>query len=179
MQTIKKSYGFYLFVWTAVLLSTGSINAQRSVHESDIKAAFVYNFTKYIEWPESKSEQIICIGFIGETSVKQSLMRLIEKKNLEDQITIKSYEVTEEIVICNILIIVDHNDLTDLIGASAKENNILIITDNAKPFPKGACINLLKMGPKFRFEISQDNLKSLNLKVSAQLLKLAISTNKK
>ena len=69
------------FVLVLAICSIGgsSVIAQRSDAESDLKAAFIYNFTKYIEWDESEPNEF-SIGVIGSSPTYFSLLEIAKKK---------------------------------------------------------------------------------------------------
>src|SRR6187399_875019 len=73
-------------------------------NEYQIKAMFVFNFTKYVEWPEVKSD-FFTIGVIGESEIIEPLERIsIQKKVGDKKIVVKELSPeTEEY--CQIIIV--------------------------------------------------------------------------
>ena len=45
-------------------------------NEYQIKAMFIFNFTKYVEWPENKDVNVFTIGVIGESEITEPLEKI-------------------------------------------------------------------------------------------------------
>src|SRR3954470_3344001 len=78
---------------------------------SKIKATFIYNFTKYIDWPEKYKEGNFVIGVYGTTSFYNDLNFLLSTKSVGGQkFEIKSYTNSESVSnVCHILFITAEN----------------------------------------------------------------------
>src|SRR6187551_869777 len=71
-----------------------SLRAGGEANEYKIKAMFVLNFIKYVEWPNDNGSNIIRIGIIGKTEMYEALKGMTANMNEGRQIKIE--EVTEE-----------------------------------------------------------------------------------
>ena len=144
-------------------------------NEYQIKAMFIFNFTKYVEWPETKMTDIFTIGVIGESEIIEPLENIAaQKKAGEKKIEIKKLTVDDD-TYCNI-IIVSHSRLSklDLIEKKYQNKGVLIVTDEST---KSAAINLVTRDNKIRFEVNQSLAKSGGVKISSQLLSLAVAVH--
>ena len=144
-------------------------------NEYQIKAMFVFNFTKYVEWPESKPGDFFTIGVIGESEITEHLERIaIQKKVGDRKIVVKALS-SEADDYCNILI-VSNSRLGKLEQIEKKfaGKGVLIISDES---PRSAAINLVTRDNKIRFEINQSLAKSGGIKISSQLLSLAVEVH--
>lgn len=158
--------------------------------EYQIKAAFLYNFIQFVDWPKEKvadSNQPIIIGIIGKDpfgSVFESLkskkikgkgvvIRRLKtfkelKKNgkLEDKINeLKKLHV---LFICSS----ENKNLKQIIDL-IKTDNILTVGETDDFLENGGIINFVLEEKKVRFEINLDAANTSNLKISSQLLRLA------
>lgn len=143
-----------------------------------IKATFIYNFTKYIDWPEKYKEGNFVIGVLGTTSFYNDLTALLTKKNVGKQIfEIKSYTNIESVTgVCHILFIPAANSsmLPDVLK-KMKGKSTLIVTEKSGMAKQGSGINFIIDNNKQRFELNKTNIEKYSLKVSSTLTSLAIA----
>jgi hypothetical protein len=144
-------------------------------NEYQIKAMFVLNFTKYVEWPDLKSSDIFIIGVVGESDIIEPLERIATQKKVGDKkIIIKTLTLDDEDY-CNI-IIVSKSKLNKLEQIEKKYSGkgVLVISDEAQ---RSAAINLVTRDNKIRFEVNQSLARSGGVKISSQLLSLAVEVH--
>lgn len=155
-----------LFVFMAV------VKAQ----PAKIQSAFIYNFTKYIEWPAAAKSGDFVIAIVGSGDMVSELKNLAATKKAGNQ-TIKVVTVNSasEIPKCNICYITDAKS-GELGGAVSKlsGSNTLIITNKPGTAKQGAVINMTVKDGKPCFELNKANASKYGLKVSPALEKLAI-----
>src|SRR5437870_4503643 len=74
--------------------------------EYNLKAAFIYNFTRYIEWKEESVENEFIIGVIGNSPINDPLGEIVKTETVDNKkITIKRFSKPADIGFCNILFI--------------------------------------------------------------------------
>ena len=141
-----------------------------------MKAAFLYHFTKYIEWPANKrtGEFIICI--YGDRLTYKNLSEKIKGKKVGNFDNIKIVYVDEfyEIPNCHIIFVGDEykNDL-EAIAQKAKKQSILVVTDAKYGSKYGASIEFIFNKDHLGFKINQNQIEGSKLSVSNQLLGMA------
>lgn len=153
-------------------------NALEPNNESTIKALFIYNFTKQIEWPEesfSKSQFTICV--LDDREIADRLIEIVKgRKYFEKSFEVKNIKNINESIGSQLLFIPDskgkkiEKELSDL-----PKNGLLIITEEKAMSSHYSSINLVEKNSQVRFEINHPLTKKQNLKVSNNLLKLAIN----
>jgi hypothetical protein len=163
------------FVLVLAICSIGgsSAVAQRSDAESDLKAAFIYNFTKYIEWDESEPNEF-SIGVIGSSPTYLSLLEIAKKKTAnEKKIVVRHFNKPEEIINCDILFISANstNQLPAILGKINK--GTLTISEEDGAAEQGTAFNFVLVNDKLKFEANVKAINAAGLKASSQLLKLA------
>ena len=136
---------------------------------------FVFNFIKYVEWPETTAGNEFSIGVIGESDITAQLQRIaVQKKVGEKKIVVRKLSVDED-TFCNIIIVSrSRAGKLDLIEKKYANRGVLIITDEA---PRPGAINLVTNESKIRFEINTVMAKNCAVKISSQLLSLAITVH--
>ncbi|HET6227185.1 MAG TPA: YfiR family protein [Bacteroidia bacterium] len=141
-----------------------------------IKAIYIYNFTKYIEWPESYKQGNFVIGIIGNNNeLVNELNKMATVKTVGNQhLEIKNISPTSDIG-CHIIYILSDNStqLTEVIENN-KNKSTLIITDKAGLAAKGAGINFVVQENKQKIELNKSNIERYKLKVASSLVELAI-----
>lgn len=145
-----------------------------------IKATFIYNFTKYIAWPDKYKEGNFIIGILGPSNFYNDLTSLLSTKTVGSQkFEIKSYKNPSEFTsTCHIVFIPTENSymLPDLLK-NMKGKNTLVITEKAGLAKQGAGINFVIENNKQKFEMNKTNIEKYSLKVSGMLVNLAITVN--
>lgn len=148
--------------------------AQVPEKESVLKAAFIYNFTKYIEW-SSDSRVEFTIAVIGNSPVFQSLTDMAVTKTAGGKkINVIRYENPDEIEDCNILFISSDNPYSISSILQHTHQGTLTISESPGYARKGTCINFVIKDDKLKFEANVKSIFDAGLKASSQLLKLAI-----
>lgn len=159
-----------------LLAAPGTARAQVA-SEYDVKAAFLYNFTKFVEWPSStfdddRSSFKICI--FGEDPFGKSLRDISEEPVAGRKIALLGMASLKP-ESCHILFISRSERrripqiLQDL-GAAP----VLTVADTDGFLDDGGIINFKLEGSKVRFEINQQAAERVGIKVSSKLLRLAV-----
>jgi hypothetical protein len=145
--------------------------------DEKFKAIFVYNFTKYINWPAKPGNFVITV--YGNDPITAEIQGIASKKSVgTTSIDVKNIRSVGELTSCHILYIPESKpEALAQVLIKAKELNILVITENKDACKKGSCINFVNSGGKISYEISESNIKSNGLQVSGDLLQLGIKVN--
>lgn len=153
---------------------------QSGVEEYSVKAAFLYNFTKYIEWEDNSGKDNFIIGIVGDSPLIKYLNQFAEKKTVNGRKIIIEHYGPENIGSCNILFISNEmqGKIRDIL-LKIPNNNTLVVSETENPLWEGTCINFVTVNSKIKFEIDAENLQKRNLKISSELLKLSLTTNRK
>jgi hypothetical protein len=144
---------------------------------SKIKATFIYNFTKYIDWPEKYKEGNFVIGVLGTTPFYNDLTALLSTKTVGAQkFEIKSFTTVESVSgNCHILFIpAENSSVLPEVLKKMKGKSTLIVTEKSGLAKQGSAINFIVDNNKQRFEMNRTNIEKYSLKVSTTLTALAI-----
>jgi hypothetical protein len=167
---MKSTLTYYSLLIVCLLLPALHASAQ----DEKFKAIFIYNFTKYVNWPVSEGNFVINV--LGNNSIIGEIQGIATKKLVgSSKIEIKKIVTIAEIGKCHILFIsAGKNDLLAEAFQIAKKNNILVITENPNSCKNGSCINFLNKEGRLTFEISKANIEACGLEVSSDLMKLGM-----
>lgn len=153
-------------------------HAQEALPEYQVKAAYLFNFLKFVEWPDdafSDSLAPFVIGIAGDDPFGESLPQVIIGKTVQGRdLVIRKYHAGENMRGCHILFIdaSEKKRLPQLV-AGLKGSSVLIVSDMARFLNDGGMIQFLSENNRVRFAINVDATGRANLKVSSKLLSLA------
>lgn len=148
--------------------------------ESQIKVSYIYNFTKFISWPENENHKNgldkfpICL--MGGEPLVDLLNYLSKTKTINGKsVTVLKNPLQSELKVCKILFIdFSNSDRLNSILANLKDLHVLTVGDTKGYARRGVGINMFMQNNKIRFEINRKALLNSGLTVSSQLLKLGV-----
>jgi hypothetical protein len=153
------------------------INNITRAQDEKFKAIFIYNFTRYINWPSKPGDFIITV--LGNDAIKGEMESIAAKKMVGNtKIKVVSASTFSEIDNCQIIYVSRGKIgmLSDVVQ-KAKELNILIITDKPNACSSGSGINFISNDGKLTFEISKQNIENCSLQINSTLLSLGKAVN--
>ena len=147
-------------------------------HEYQIKAAFLFNFTQFVEWPVNafpETKAPLVIGIMGENPFSTYLEKIISGEQVNGHpLVVQQYKNVEEIKTCHILFInlADTNELEQAI-ISLKTRSILTVSDRDDFIRQGGMIRFVTKDNKIQIQINPEPAREANLIISSKLLGIA------
>ncbi len=166
---------FIVVVIFTILSSSQRILAQDSRSaEYQVKAAFIYNFAKFVEWSDESNDHVLTLCILGEGSFYAAIDTIKDKFIRGKRLYVKRVKSIQDLKDCNILFITssEKHNLSHLIDA-LDGSNILTVGDTEGFAEQGVIINLYIENNRVRFKVNIEAAKRANLKISSRLLKLA------
>lgn len=155
------------------LLTSAACPASR---EYEIKAAFIYNFLRYIEWPSNKATYTV--GILGDDPFEGGLDQFQRKPLAGKSISVRTVKSAKEARGLDVLFISNTEaDKLDGTLAALKGAPVLTISDVPSFVDHGGQIGFTAERNRIRFIVNTDALAASDLKASSNLLKLAILKN--
>ena len=154
---------------------TVSATAQnRPMHE--VYSMMVFNFAKYVQWPDHTGSGEFVIGVMGNNEVFKTLNEWYGGKPRGSKTyVVKKFNSAAEIADCDILFIANSkSNEFEYVKAKVQGKGTLLITDKNGLGVRGSAINFTTVDSKLKFELNQKALESANLKVSSSLSAMAI-----
>ena len=164
--------------WLAALLSVALLSSSGAradtLAEDDVKAGFIFNFTKYLEWPGTQADSalVVCSPSAQPLSGKlESLQgRVAQGRTIHVRTLVRSTEWRE----CQVLFIsAEEAPRIDTLRRAVAQFPVLTISDAPEFVQAGGIIGLKLRAGRIRFDINQASAREAGLKLSSQLLKLA------
>jgi hypothetical protein len=147
--------------------------------EYQIKAAFIFNFAKFVEWPTTafpKPSSPIIVGVLGENPFNDALEKIIKNKKVDEHpVIIMQFRAASEATNCHILFISSSEKLRlPQVLKQLNGRSVLTVGETPGFTEAGGMINFVLEGTKIRFQINNDAANGAGLKISAKLLGLGL-----
>jgi len=168
-----------IFLAVTRLASTGKAQSTGGTRltEYQVKAAFLFNFAKFVEWPASAfaiADQPITICIKGKDPFGKVLEQTVSNKTINGRKIVVKRSSQDDMSECQILFISSsEQDRLPQILKSLNGKSILTVADMNGFLQAGGMINLILVDDKIRFEINYAAALKVGLKKSSQLLRLA------
>ena len=169
-------------LWSAVIVSLifllmGS-RAWGAASEYELKAAFVYNFAKFVEWPPqalSPGANSLILGVLDQDPEREAFDALQGKMVQGRTLVVKKCTVSELKSCQMVFISAEASRWLAQALSAVRDLPILTVTDEVEGVANMGIINLVTSGGKVRFQVDARKARRLGFKISSQLLQLALS----
>jgi hypothetical protein len=183
---------FLMYICPAISANNSESEQNR---EYQVKAAFLYNFIKFVDWPKKEAAEVnepIVISIIGKDPFKDAFEPIKKKQVKDKKVVIKRFDslselkkigendkskfqqITESLQKSHLLFICssEKDNLSDILKL-LNSYPVLTTSETADFLEAGGIINFVLVENKVCFEINQTAAEAVNLKIRSQLLRLA------
>src|SRR3984957_9874607 len=163
-------------VW-AMSLAVRAAGAAESYSEDAVKAAFLYRFTGYVDWPpQAAADPQFTIAVLDAGGVATELERLLQNRQIQNRpAQVRPIKNLRELDGAQMLYIGgSHRDDLHRLISSVAGRPVLVVTSQEGGLDAGSSVNFLLIDPRGRFEISLDAAQGSGLRVASELLAVAI-----
>ena len=147
-----------------------------------IKSVFIYNFTRYVEWPADYRTGNFIINMYGTNPAMLAELNTMAKTKTVglQKIEIRNTTSLDGIGRSNVLFVTPDvtTPIADIIG-KIKGKSTLLVTEKAGLAKQGSAINFVVVENRQKFELNKANAEKYSLKISAQLVTLSIPVEDK
>lgn len=146
--------------------------------EQQLKAALIFNFARFVEWPSeafARPDSPIVIGVLGDDSFGAILEKTLRGKTIQGRaFVIERWKYGHNLRSCHILFVTSSQGghLRPILE-SLEGSSVLTIGETARFAHRGGVINLSLQGKRVQFEINVDAAARARLKISSKLLAFA------
>ena len=172
-----------LGITVLILLAGGptpeALRAQvKSAGEYEVKAAFLYNFARYVEWPPERLPapgEAFVVTVLGEDPFGDTLDAIVRDRTVHDRrLTVRRVARVEDVGDSQVLFI-SRSEAEDLprILQRLETAPILTVGETAQFAERGGMIRFRREGERIGFDINLASSERAGLRISSQLLKLA------
>lgn len=145
--------------------------------DSAVKAAFLFNFIKFVEWPADRfpgEGEPICVGVLGLDEMAEALSP-IERRNIRNRpLRIYRNPTPAELALCQVVFISDSEQdrLAEILPVLAA-NAVLTVGDMDDFAARGGVIGFVIRNSRVGLEVNAGAAEASHLKISAKLMELA------
>lgn len=168
----------YFFITLAILGMKSPRQSEPESRAIQVKAVFLYNFTQFVEWPESAfndSNAPFVIGVLGKNTFGTYLNDVVESEKVKGHpITLKYFTgITPDIDECEILFIDKSFPAIEQAVKNTKGKSILTVSDGEHFLKQSGILRFYIEDGKLRIEINQEASSGSGLEISSKLLRIA------
>ena len=169
--------GFWLVLFLLLHGGGTSLFAQTPSKEYQIKAAFLFNFIQFVEWPPTvfkNADDPFRIGVLGQDPFNAALEETVQGETIiNHKIIVEHPMQVDDLKNCQLIFISksEKKHVTEILSA-LDDKPVLTVSEIEGFAERGGGINFYLEGNKVRFEVNPDAARHDGLKVSSQLLSL-------
>ena len=164
--------------WLAAALALGpALAVAQQATEPSVKAAFLYKFAGYVEWPAyafPSQDTPVVIGVAGSDEVASELEKLVPGRNVNGRIVLvrRLREADAPRGIHVVFVARGEANARALIRA-AQQHGSLVVTESERGLELGSAINFVPSEDRIGFEVSLEAAERSGLRISSRMLAVA------
>jgi hypothetical protein len=156
------------------LIGDPGVRAQDVPRENQVKAAFVFRFAHYVEWPEVATDKRTTLEYCvwPPNPFGESLRQLVEGEMLGGRrLVVRDLTPTASLATCHVLFL--HGGGIRPLLARVRSQPVLTVSDTPGFLDEGGVIQLVRTDNRLGFNISLPAAERAGLRLSSHLLRLA------
>jgi hypothetical protein len=162
-------------LWAVACSLLGPANAFEVPHssrEDQLKAGYIFNFAKFVDWPNLEATDTLTICFLGGAGIREAFAASSAGKQVGSHPVVARAVAGKSAPGCHLLFIAADSAAPD--GMNDTSNSAVLAVGEEHDFiRKGGIIELFTENNRLRFNINLDNARRVGLKISSSLLQLA------
>ncbi len=167
----------YLVIFSTFVILTPSVQANEQSIEYKIKAAYLYNFSKFTDWPDERAfaeQNSFSICILGEDPFGSVITPIENKKAHKHPIKLLYFsQLDAGVGQCKLLFIAETDTYhVQSILLALSDTNILTVGESSDFALSGGMIGFVIQNGRVQFQINKQVAKNAQLKFDPRLLKL-------
>jgi hypothetical protein len=173
----------FFSAFSAATAQTSVVSSRADMSEASVKAAYLYKFLNYVEWPQvvfAQPDSPYVIAVMNADEIADELQRFVTGRHLNNRsLVVKKLRPGNALEGVHVL----------FIGAAEQARQpqllkqlqslpVLTVTESVDALSQGSMINFRLIDDRVRFEISLEPVEKSGLKLNSRLLTVAITVNK-
>jgi hypothetical protein len=158
------------------LEGTAAAQPTQPTRESAVKAAFLYKFPAFVEWPPrtfTKPDQRLVIGVWGDDEVAADLEQLVTSRTDERPVSVRRVQDEAQIDGVHVLFVARRREYRLREAFDAAQGPLLVVSEQPGALHLGSVLNFSSEGGRVRFSASLTSAEARGLKLSSRLLAVA------
>ena len=167
-----------MLIVAALLAAATALGQGERALEPQIKAAFLYKFGGFVEWPAAafaRADTSFSIGVVGADGVAAELERLVAGRTVQGRsISVQRLKRGDAFTGLHLLFVgqSETGRLAEILG-TARGQPLLVVTETEDALTRGSMINFITVDDKVRFDVALPQAERGQLRISARLLAVA------
>lgn len=164
---------------TALVSAPGARGQRPS--QDEVEAAYLYNFGKFVRWPETEGQGPLRICVAGSSTFEQTVNRLVAGAQIGDRLVeVREAERPEDTAGCSILFVGAMEEAREDAFLGATSGKPVLTVGEARDFlSRGGMIEFVPVEDHVRFAVNLDAANRSGVGLSSELLKVAVSVTGK
>jgi hypothetical protein len=184
---VRKRSDWFGYLLLVLMMMIGATPAQAAdateAYETQVKAAYLYKFAAYVEWPEgsfARDDSPIVIGVIGADALADELQLLVTGQTLKGRrFHVRRMQRVESPFEVQVLFVGPiERDRMDAALAATRGHPVLTVSDSRVAHARGSMINFVPSGDRLRFQVALRPVTASRLKLSALMLTAAAQVDR-
>jgi hypothetical protein len=147
--------------------------AAQPLEESQVKAAFLFNFAKFVQWP-SGAERPLVMGVAGDERLAEVLQALVRGRTFDGRtFVVRAMRHADDPAGCDLLYIAPSREREDAGMLQRTQGAVLTVGETVRFLRDGGMVRLFRDDSRLRFQIDAKTAHATGLRIHAQLLSLA------
>lgn len=164
--------------------SGGAAVSSAVASEERVKAAYLYKFLNYVDWPPAafaRTETPYFIGVLNAEDVAGDLDALVVGRTVNNRpVVVKRIGSTDPVIGIHMLFIGKaERSRQATILRQLQSQPVLVVTEGDTPAGHGGMINFRLADDRVRFDVAIDSIEKAGLKLDSRMLAVALSVSKK
>ena len=167
-----------LSLWLSLSLPFGAARADSNPLERQVKAAYLYKFAGFVEWPEgsfARTDAPLQIGVAGNDALAEQVEQMVAGRGINGHpIVVRKLHRGESLAGLHILFVgaLDRAAAAELLTA-ARGQSLLTVTDSDDVAALGSMVNFVVADDRLRFQVALKAVAASRLRISARMLAAA------
>jgi hypothetical protein len=167
----------------AVTTRADAAEPSATAREAQIMSAFLYNFTKFVEWPTDRfadAADPIVLGIFGDSFIEAELVAVVSGRKVNGrELVVKRVATVAEVTNAHVVFVggAEEARFADILPA-LKDRAVLTVGESTGFLDDGGVVRFFLEAQRLRFEINSPAAQRAHLKISSQLQKLAAIVRK-
>ena len=162
----------------ALALGAGQALAQsQQASEPTIKAAFLYKFAGYVEWPATAlpaPETAVTIAIAGNNEVAEELDRLVPGRKVNGRpVLVRRLRAGEDPRGAHLVFVGRGEPNPGVLARAAQQAGALVVAESERGLEQGAAINFVPMEDRIGFDVSLEAAEKAGVRISSRMLGVA------
>ena len=166
-----------LFLCATLLLGAGLHAHAQQAAEPTVKAAFLYKFAGYVQWPASaasSADSPFVIGVMGADEVASQLEKIVPGRTVDNRrVVVRRVREGDPFRGIQLLFIARQEPNQRATLRAAQAQGVLAVTETERGLELGSAINFVMSEDRVGFEVSLDAAERSGLRISSRMLAVA------